>query len=362
MGLRLRFAAAAVVLFGAIAVPGSAWAACPAQWTIIPSPSPGDPSLLTSVAAGRERNVWAVGSYDFRRSLAIRWDGERWKNVALTNPFDEDELNTVAHIPRSDRFIAAGRHGGEKIPTQTFILKGVHGEWRYSPRSDRPGNLYGAAARNSKDAWLVGHRSLHGAGPHPTALHRTGDRWRRVDVPQAKSGGFLTDVDAVPRARQAWAVGTTTGGFPYTFRWRNGAWEDVQNTFANVYTLNAVEAVAWNNVWVAGWRLVGAIDAETFIAHWNGSGWKVSPTGTGHPGVVESLAAVDAKDIWAVGDIWAGDSDFLHWDGSTWQEVPVTIPGGGSLNDISTVPGSRTLWAVGKRSGGRTLTMRLCGS
>jgi hypothetical protein len=118
--------------------------------------------------------------------------------------------------------------------------------------------------------------------------------------------------------------------------------------------LNAVEPLARNDVWVAGARPVGESDMETYLAHWDGSAWEVSASGTGHPGWLKSLAAADSNDIWA-----AGDTNFLHWNGTTWQEVPKGFTGG-QLRSITRTVGSRVLWAVGQR-GRKTLMMRYCG-
>ena len=99
-------------------------------------------------------------------------------------------------------------------------------------------------------------------------------------------------------------------------------------------TLTAVAAVSAKDVWALGASGYSASPSaqwfHTLAEHWDGSSWKqvAMPTPQGASGVnLYGAAAVSASDIWAVGS-WAdsGPGDGLvplieHWDGNAWSLV-----------------------------------------
>jgi hypothetical protein len=121
-------------------------------------------------------------------------------------------------------------------------------------------------------------------------------------------------------------------------------------------TLAAVAAVSPGNLWAVGSRVgPGFSDPHhPLIEHNTGSGWRsvsapaVGPAG----GDLTAIAAVSARDIWAVG--WAGDNPLaLHYDGTRWRAVPTAPnpPGeqpGGRLRAVAVVS-AKDVWAVGDR-------------
>lgn len=69
--------------------------------------------------------------------------------------------------------------------------------------------------------------------------------------------------------------------------------------------LNAVEAIAANNVWVAG-------DGD--LHHWNGQTWETMRNPIGQP--ITQLASLPDGQLWA-----ANQSTVMHRDGATWEKV-----------------------------------------
>jgi hypothetical protein len=110
---------------------------------------------------------------------------------------------------------------------------------------------------------------------------------------------------------------------------------------------------------VGGLGGVSGITDDTLIEHWNGSGWTLvkSPSPFLGGNELSAVAAVSAKDIWAVGGgnvisaKGTATALALHWDGATWEQVSTPSPGAyNGLFGIATVPGTGQLWAVGEKA------------
>jgi len=111
--------------------------------------------------------------------------------------------------------------------------------------------------------------------------------------------------------------------------------------------LYGAAATSAGNVWAVG--LNGCCG---LIIHFNGSTWTqdpVSPTG-----FFDGVAAVSAKDAWAVGGTsWFGtDPMIYHWNGTVWTKVTVPAPSAGGFLTSVTAPSAANAWAVGATGGG----------
>ena len=99
-----------------------------------------------------------------------------------------------------------------------------------------------------------------------------------------------------------------------------------------------VSAVSTTDIWAVGQEGFGG----GVILHWAGQGWRPSP----HPGtgLLVAVAARGSSDAWAT---WTATA--LHWDGVTWQSVPVPSPQGLNLDiwDVAFAGGANDVWAVG---------------
>ena len=93
-----------------------------------------------------------------------------------------------------------------------------------------------------------------------------------------------------------------------------GSWT-LENPLPQSSDLNAVWALAANDVWAAGQggRLV----------HWNGSALQV----------VQSPTSKDLSTVWGVdaNHVWAGGADLIRFDGTEWQTVPSPAPQGATF-------------------------------
>ena len=124
----------------------------------------------------------------------------------------------------------------------------------------------------------------------------------------------------------------------------------------NNMTITTMAPLTNKNVWLAGWYTNDQYWAMPLFEHFNGSTWSVvtSPD-TGYYGVINSLFAVSANNIWAVGSMQADpnayNTDALveHWDGSRWTIIPTNTPDTVASANLSAVAGTaaNNVWFVG---------------
>ena len=133
-------------------------------------------------------------------------------------------------------------------------------------------------------------------------------------------------------------------------------------------TLSAVAAVSAKNVWAVGSAGQELSDEKAVIEHWDGRQWQVIPgvRETG-PSRLTAVAAKSAQDIWAVGSLLnstGGDAPLVeHWDGARWRAA-VLPTSTGDLYGVAAIS-SHDVWAVGTTNGddtGEPLTLHWDGT
>src|SRR6266496_3053776 len=121
---------------------------------------------------------------------------------------------------------------------------------------------------------------------------------------------------AVVSVNSVWAVGFSPdpSGSPLYIRrtliehWNGSSWSvsASPNPAGNTYVeLNGVAAIASNDIWAVGHGGdPGSIPLTTLTEHWNGTGWSIIPSpspGTYNGNVLNAISAVATNDVWAVG-------------------------------------------------------------
>jgi hypothetical protein len=205
-----------------------------------------------------------------------------------------------------------------------------------------------------------------------TACHGT---WHVLIGPAStRESNELLGVSAVSSG-DVWAAGVAvpSGGPARTLveRWHGGAWATVPSPDrpSGGSFLNAVVALSASNAWAVGLSRSSGGSARTLVLHWDGRRWAIaaSPNAGHGDNALVSVAAVSARDVWAVGYRDAGSvyrSLVEHWDGSRWTVVrlpPLGGPGNG-LNAVDAAA-SGVVWAVGgsarARGPSQALVLRL---
>lgn len=234
--------------------------------------------------------------------------------------------------------------------------------------------LCDVTAVSRSDAWAVG-----GVG----IWRWNGRRWRRVALPDGLRGGYTNDAltgVAATSASNAWTVGDRApirgapGSGPTLIEhWDGKTWKRVASPNPGAdRSLAGVAAVSRSNAWAVGsyesprfFTVPGAPQqfsvpvSATLILHWDGSSWtqvpSPSPGGTSGFSKLSGVAAVSGTDAWAVGWSSTNGMDWPHattviehWDGSSWNTVPSPNPGSGGheLLSVSATSASNA-WAVG---------------
>ncbi len=106
-----------------------------------------------------------------------------------------------------------------------------------------------------------------------------------------------------------------------------------------------------NNAWA-----VGSDSGKTLILHWNGTSWTQVPSPSPkRSSYMFAVAVTSGHNAWAVGEVASplpAASLILHWNGTAWTRVPSPNPDpyGSSLNGVAATSASNA-WAVGCTDG-----------
>jgi plastocyanin len=86
------------------------------DWSVVPSPSVGDTSALSGVAALGADDVWAVGTWEAvvsPRTFSQHWDGSAWVNFRMPNvPGAFESLNAIGTTPSGNLWAVGSRNEG----------------------------------------------------------------------------------------------------------------------------------------------------------------------------------------------------------------------------------------------------------
>ena len=355
----------AVVLFAAGSLSGHADASglC-GPWDLVPTPDVGNSvTRLTAVTALSPADAWSVGYWrsepSGRGPLAIRWDGSVWSLADLPGT---DHLGTypetagVDAAPNGDVWIAGSVTTTYPANNLPLALRWREGSWDYVetvalrpqtvyPFAARGGFAYEVAAIAADDVWAVGLANGFGdaaTSSVPMALHWDGSSWTDVDVPIiANRHHELNDVVAIA-SDDVWAVGdyrNIAGTFRgVTYHWDGQEWSHIYSPIEDVSQsgLEDIAATGPNDVWA-----IGGADGIVILMHWDGSQWSLAEPPPNSGG---SLIAVGPNDLWASG--WNG---FWHWDGTSWTEVPASVPGASFVirSGGMEIVGDCDIWCMG---------------
>ena len=222
-----------------------------------------------------------------------------------------------------------------------------------SPNVERYNELMATAVVADDDVWAVGfslmQQNTNTVPSHALIEHWDGVRWTVFPAPTPPFSSKLLGVSAVA-ANDVWAVGSNApqSGFvppqPLIEHWDGSQWTVVPSPNPNGWSwLNAVAAVASNDVWAVGESI-----SEAVFMHWDGTEWTVVPS-PDDAGERFAITAVASNDVWSSGRGRFANTGvtgiFTHWDGTSWTTVS---PGDvvGEMFGISAA-GTTDVWSVG---------------
>jgi hypothetical protein len=329
-------------------------------WTRTPTPNePGD-NFLYGADASDAAHVWAVGAVAPRpgtgpiRSQILRHDGTAWRPATLTGFPSGGTLYAVDAVTATEAW-AVGYSSPRFSGSTTMIARWNGTTWtaEASPNVNPAGGntLRGVAAAGGT-VWAAG--TYFESGTYVSrgmVLERTGGTWRRSTIPRVAATEWFMAVDATGPA-DAWVVGSGSRGgdsissAPIALRWNGRTWTSLPPPNPGYAGLSAVEAIAPDNVWVAGRAQTEINGMQPYIAHFNGTSWRrvATPPVIGG-GQLSDIVALSPTNIIAVGTGGSGGrSIVLHWNGSAWTQE--TAPDAVHLNAAAAV-GPNTFFGAG---------------
>ena len=284
--------------------------------------------------------------------------GPSWSTVASSEHIRKP--SAIASIASNDIWVV-GSTNDTVHPIRTGAEHWNGSSWSQIPVPDvgtGQNMLNGVDASASNNVWAVGYSTL--SGSQKTLIERwNGTQWQVVTSPNAGTSGdnVLTSVDALS-STNAWAVGsslTSTSRKSLIQRWNGTSWTIVSSpnpgTLGN--SLLGVEATAPNDIWAVGWKNSGD-GLRSLLLHYDGTAWTevaaVPKVGTGD-NVLTDISAVSSDDVWATGYYVDGTQYktlTLHYDGTTWSQVP-SSNGADGTNILMGIDASSptNAWTVG---------------
>jgi hypothetical protein len=232
-----------------------------------------------------------------------------------------------------------------------------------SPNGTNPVNeLHGVAAVADNDVWAVG-ASYNTEFTLSQSLieHWNGTTWSVIPSPNPSSSLNVLNAVAAVAANDVWAVGIAPTGTSNILieHWNGAVWSVVPgpSTSMTLSSLSALAVISANDIWAVGSGRLLDEDATVTI-HWDGTSWSLIPSPNVGPEVdntLHGITAIAANDVWAVGtqqptSLTDPHTLTLHWNGSAWSIVPSANDGGNTVGNhllAAAAASSIDVWAVG---------------
>ncbi|HUS14843.1 MAG TPA: S-layer homology domain-containing protein, partial [Chloroflexia bacterium] len=314
------------VLPTATVTPYPTFPPCASDWQLVSVPDVGP---LSDVSVSSPTDVWAVG-----RAQVLHWDGQTWAVTTPPSPNSYWVSLAAIYAAGPGRAWVVGSYSRWGGSASNALVEYWNGSsWTVLccsyPAGAAPGGggePYAAFSAVVPD----GPGSIRAYGgfelDYPPPYHH---EYTTTCTTTACGGGLVGGGNlywarggAVGSA--TWVVGSLLDELTHDFQPQvNGA-----VITPNIGMLVDVSGVSPADAWTLSSRT---------ILHRDATGWQVAYTTGTH--VLHGVQAVSATDAWAVGDT------ILHWNGTTWTEVP-HLP-----FDLHAVDGTgpADLWVVSER-------------
>lgn len=330
-------------------------------------PAPHIHGVLRSVAAVAEDNIWAVGEQDeddrVSTALIEHWNGQHWQTVANPNVSGmSSALSSVTAISATDIWAVgqiAKQSSGSGFAAQTLVEHWDGQNWRIIPSKNlvRQGmnTLASITAVAADDIWAVGTAETMQTSSQPGQPHlRTqeliehwdGQNWQIVPAPQPGAEALESDLTGVIALAKnnVWAVGSNNSR-PLIEHWDGRVWSQIASPGpSEPGNLTGISAVSANDAWAVGDN--GAIE------HWDGRSWRIIASASQF--TLNAVLALAPDDVWVVGHAHRNmpeDTLIEHWDGKNWRVVTSPDPGAGQQreNDLEAIAATSAgkIWVVG---------------
>ena len=351
--LGLMVSIAAVLATGALSPRPATSASRACRWKVFPIPAYRDArhhpgiSTLAAVSAG---NVWAAGWWTdpldgLEHPVTFHWNGRSWRLVP------SPEFGAIAAFRR-----AAWLVGGRQ---RAFTARWNGRRWQTVPTpGGRKGYLRSAAVVSARNVWAVGQSATG-----PLLLRWNGKKWGRAAGPDFGGvDGFYEAVARIPGTSGVWIFGLDGNGAALAAQWSGSAWETYTLPISgsgSTMTDKSLTATSASSAWIGISVRAGNGKFQPWLIHWDGSSWTQVPSpNPGGNGEISGISARNSSDAWAIGSSIITKKKvrpfLLHWDGARWSAVALPSHAG-YPGSVAAVPGTRQAWI-----GGGTLDAYRC--
>lgn len=294
----------------------------------------------------------------------------QWKVIASWNVPPASDLTALGEIAANDIW-AVGSYGSSDFFTQYTLTEHWDGmTWNLIPSPNVPkaldDKLYAVEGVATNDVWAVGESDNANSNNYKILTeHWNGTQWSII--PSVTGNRVVYGLAAIA-SNNVWAVGASVNqqsGKSQTLviHWNGTAWSTVASpsvgSFSNI--LQSVRAVSANDIWAVGYSSNANTftPTKTLTEHWNGTSWSViaSPNVGKSSNVLSGLTPIASNDVWADGYSCATydcansgkvQTMTLHWNGTSWNVIPSADVGSGSSTLLGMAAvSSNNVWAVG---------------
>jgi hypothetical protein len=301
------------------------------------------PGTLVDVAAASPASAWAIGNAG-STPIVLHWNGTKWSRMAIPH-VRHAWLNAVAAVSASDAWITGLDEDPvtESNPSDVLVL---HWNGRTWSRVQNPlfdgGDLPRDVAATATSVWIFCDSQI---------WHLAGRTWSLLPASMPVNGSTAGKV-AVNWPETFWRGGTyqpaTGPTTAFVVRWNGIAWKRVAIPMDapgdNILAMaggphGRVLAVGYEEPDGSGYQFAASMV-------WDGKKWRRVPLDY-PPSFFEGVGFVPGGTAWAVGSVGSGNTALIaRWTGSTWQQLPVTLPALGNLSAVAATS-VHDAWAVG---------------
>ncbi len=324
---------AALGTAAAQAAPGAASPATALRWKLAfhhQYGTAGSPySEFDAVLAPARNDAWVFGEAgdpSHATAVAARWNGHRWRTVALGSG-PAGQIGAVSAVSRDDIW-AAGFLNQDILRWNGRAWSVVH-HWPGSGAE-----ITGISVISPADVWVFG-------GPGYTrglgTWHYNGHTWKRFTGNAAYLEG-----GSVVSARDIWAIGGTTK-VPHNIlvRYDGHRWVRVTAPALRNGDFTDIAAVSRSSVWVTG--EAGTTHPRGVLLHWNGRSWRrLSVPGGLEPDIVLPSGG---------GGLWLtahSASSYLLYRSAAgaWTRKRLGSQSAAYVYGLARIPGTSAVWGT----------------
>jgi len=223
--------------------------------------------------------------------------------------------------------------------------------------ADRTGlTLMAVEALPDGSALVVGSRNTSEDDRQSTGLRWNGTAWTDSGGPRTAGSHALMGVSSAG-AGAFWTVGfrqPAKSAYAFAARWKAGGWtvDSPPRPARGGEALIAVDTDPTGGVWAVGVSAVPGPVRRGIAWRRTAGGWRRQALGLPGGTALTAVLALARDDVWAAGGRLVGGRTrplMLHWDGSAWRSVALPAMGGEIV--LTGLDGTThgTIWAVGWR-------------